>query len=188
MPGRFVHLHALSLDNVPLADRDVLLIHRLKGLRELRLANTGISNEGYVCASHPSRCWIYLPSFPRHRIFHLVALRPSLTHLTLSSNPALTDDAVPALALLDRLRFLALAGTAVAMPGLRHLARASQLVRACALELPPACEQYLDSASFLHLTFQVFSVLWHCARQTCTRATSSHPRRRSSRRHRPYAL
>ncbi|KZV77292.1 hypothetical protein PENSPDRAFT_181372 [Peniophora sp. CONT] len=118
-PGRFAQLHTLRLVRAPLANRDLL---RLQGLplRDLSLRGTGLGDEA---------------------AFHLVALAPTLVRLDLSGNKLLGDDAGVPLAHLVKLEWLSLKGTGLHMRGLRAL---MLLVRTCALEVPRACEVYLD--------------------------------------------
>lgn len=85
-----------------------------------------------------------------HRVFHLIALKLTLTRLDLSDNPCVTDDAVPALNLCinSKLNFLGLVGTSVAMPGLRLMAKLIQREdRIVDVEIPEACESYIDGLS-----------------------------------------
>ena len=77
-------------------------------------------------------------------MFLLVALKPTLSQLYLNQNPAIDDDAIPALIILDRLSVAALSGTSVTMDGMRRLAAAA-LAREQDLYLtvPDECTQYL---------------------------------------------
>lgn len=84
------------------------------------------------------------------RVYHLVALRLTLTHLYLSYNPCISDDAVPALNLCiaSKLRFLGLVGTSIAMLGLRRMAKLIQREeRIIDIEIPEECEKYVDGSS-----------------------------------------
>ena len=81
-------------------------------------------------------------SFIIHRVFYLVALRHTLTTLKLHGNKSVTDDALPALLLLSRLRKLGLRGTTISMTGLRRLITFSDRL---SLAVPADCEAYIDS-------------------------------------------
>ncbi|KAI0064939.1 hypothetical protein BV25DRAFT_210514 [Artomyces pyxidatus] len=122
-PGSFRALTFLLLDNVPLENRDILHIHHLPMLAGLNLCNTGIGDEA---------------------VFHLVALRPTLTTLLLHDNPAITDDATPALSLLNNLALLYLRGTSITMIGLRRLA-SSLADSIFEVDIPVECQYYLDN-------------------------------------------
>ncbi|KAG6844590.1 hypothetical protein H0H93_016438, partial [Arthromyces matolae] len=85
--------------------------------------NTSISNEG-----------IYL----------LVPLKHCLTQLSISSNPMINDDAVPAIILLSKLTFISLHDTGILMSGLRRLACVvNASTRIIEIEIPSACEDYI---------------------------------------------
>lgn len=78
-------------------------------------------------------------------------MRHSLAHLHLEANARIDDDAVPALLVLSRLRFLTLIDTGLRMPGLRRLARALRdQRRAVDVAIPRACEAYVRSACLPH--------------------------------------
>ncbi|KAI0311257.1 hypothetical protein OF83DRAFT_1177766 [Amylostereum chailletii] len=122
IPESFVSLTTLFLDYAALHDRDLLFLHRLPALKRLSMCSTGISNEA---------------------VFYTVALKASLAALVLRDNPGVTDDAAPALSLLTHLSSLSLTGTGLTMHGLRKLVPA--LSRLAHLDIPTACEEYLDS-------------------------------------------
>ena len=86
--------------------------------------------------------------YPPARIFYLVSLRHTLTTLTLRGNRSVTDNALPAILLLARLRMLGLRGTIISMTGLRRLIPFSEYLF---LDVPVDCEAYLDSGS--HIPF-----------------------------------
>ncbi|KAI0050534.1 hypothetical protein FA95DRAFT_606060, partial [Auriscalpium vulgare] len=112
---------------------DLVYIHHLPSLAELNLNNTGIGDEA---------------------AFHLVALRESLTMLVLSNNPMITDDAAPALALLNELGLLHLSGTGITMAGLRRLADAfssSAEAGNFQIAIPADCEDYMDNLHTCYL-------------------------------------
>ncbi|KIK68771.1 hypothetical protein GYMLUDRAFT_215616 [Collybiopsis luxurians FD-317 M1] len=132
-PSSFLFLSELSFSNTHVMDMDLVKLVGLPRLAVLGLVNTGIGDEG---------------------VFHLTALRLTLTHLHLSHNPRITDDAVPALGLCinSRLRYLGLVGTSVAMPGLRRMAKLIQREqRIVDVEIPEECERYIDSIPNLYL-------------------------------------
>ncbi|KAI0246286.1 hypothetical protein BJV78DRAFT_1135488, partial [Lactifluus subvellereus] len=118
-PYCFSSLSILLLEGIPLQDDDLLYIHHLPNLSKLNLNSTGICDVG---------------------VFHLVALRRTLTTLMLRDNPLITNDAVPALLLLSCLQVLGLRGTAVSMTGLRRLTPFSKHL---SLDVPTKCELYL---------------------------------------------
>ncbi|KAI9434400.1 hypothetical protein H4582DRAFT_2112595 [Lactarius indigo] len=117
----FRSLSILVLEDVPLTDDDLLHIHHLPSLEELNLNCTGVCDIG---------------------IFYLVALRRTLTSLTLRGNRSVTDNAFPALLLLSRLRLLGLRGTIISMTGLRRLISFSDYLF---LDVPADCEAYIDT-------------------------------------------
>lgn len=79
-------------------------------------------------------------------IFHLVALKRSLTELDIAFNTDIDDDAIPALILLHKLRFLTILDTHVGMPGLRRFcAAAIKRPHTIELEVPRQCEIYVES-------------------------------------------
>ena len=77
-------------------------------------------------------------------VYHLAALRRTLSELDLSLNATIDDDVAPALLALRKLAFLSLFDTGVRMPGLRRLAGSGRLLN---IEAPRQCEEYLESAS-----------------------------------------
>lgn len=92
--------------------------------------------------------------FASHSIFHLVALKRSLTELDIALNPRVDDDAIPALITLPKLRFVSLFDTSMRMPGFRRLAVAlrSRMDRErIQVEVPRECEEYLESKSLAPL-------------------------------------
>lgn len=90
-----------------------------------------------------------------HSIFHLVALRPTLTTLVINGNLKISDDSIPALMLMDKLRVLCLEDTGVTMVGLRRLAASvrNRLVAAgetgidFSVSVPDSCANYLEGRS-----------------------------------------
>lgn len=88
-------------------------------------------------------------------MFHLVALRPTLTTLLINGNPGISDDAIPALILMDKLWVLGLEDTSVTMVGLRRLT--TSVFNRCtladkagidfSLSVPEGCNAYLDGKS-----------------------------------------
>jgi hypothetical protein len=135
-PHSFQCLTELDLSDVPLSDYDLTHLHHLPRLSTLLLNATGIGNE--ACVSPFLTEQVFLP--PRS-VFHLLALRHTLSFLHLEDNPRITDDAAPALVLLGKLRFLSLVGTGLCMPGLRRFALHTPA--RVALIIPAACEAYL---------------------------------------------
>lgn len=77
---------------------------------------------------------------------HLVALRRTLTHLELSDNDRITDDAIPSFLAMTRLEFLSLKGSNVTVKGLRKLASAMK-ARGGKMKviLPADAEEYFSS-------------------------------------------
>ncbi|TFK50185.1 hypothetical protein OE88DRAFT_1632051, partial [Heliocybe sulcata] len=123
-PNSFARLAIMDLRDTSLQDIDLTYLHHLPLLAVLLLDNTGIGNEA---------------------IFHIVSLRRTLTDIHVRSNPAIDDDAVPALLMLTHLRSLSLYGTSVGMPGLRRFARTiNQEDRHLDIEIPAACEEYIE--------------------------------------------
>ncbi|KAI0069802.1 hypothetical protein K474DRAFT_1693993 [Panus rudis PR-1116 ss-1] len=123
-PNSFIFLNEMNLSGVRLSDTDVLHIHHLPRLSRLWISNTGIGNEA---------------------IFYLVSLKRSLTELDIAFNTGISDDAVPALILMHKLRFLTLLDTSIEMPGLRRLCAAITSRRhLIELEVPRECELYIE--------------------------------------------
>ncbi|KAJ4474802.1 hypothetical protein C8R41DRAFT_774880 [Lentinula lateritia] len=134
-PHSFLFLSELSFNNTPVLDMDLVKLIGLPKLAVLGLKNTGVGDEG---------------------VFHLIALKLTLTRLDLSDNPCVTDDAVPALNLCinSKLNFLGLVGTSVAMPGLRLMAKLIQREdRIVDVEIPEACESYIDDIPNIYLLY-----------------------------------
>ncbi|KAJ3880454.1 hypothetical protein F5051DRAFT_399785 [Lentinula edodes] len=134
-PHSFLFLSELSFNNTPVLDMDLVKLIGLPKLAVLGLKNTGVGDEG---------------------VFHLIALKLTLTRLDLSDNPCVTDDAVPALNLCIncKLNFLGLVGTSVAMPGLRLMAKLIQREdRIVDVEIPEACESYIDDIPNIYLLY-----------------------------------
>ncbi|KAJ3742563.1 hypothetical protein DFH05DRAFT_1501226 [Lentinula detonsa] len=132
-PHSFLFLSELSFSNTPVLDMDLVKLVGLPRLAVLILKNTGICDEG---------------------VFHLTALKLTLTHLDLSQNPCITDDAIPALCLCitSKLRFLGLVGTSIGMPGLRRMAKLIQKEeRIVDVEIPEVCELYIDNIPNIYL-------------------------------------
>ncbi|KAJ4000693.1 hypothetical protein F5050DRAFT_368366 [Lentinula boryana] len=132
-PHSFLFLSELSFSNTPVLDMDLVKLIGLPRLAVLTLKNTGICDEG---------------------VFHLTALKLTLTHLDLSQNPCITDDAIPALCLCitSKLRFLGLVGTSIGMPGLRRMAKLIQKEeRIVDIEIPEVCESYIDDIPNIYL-------------------------------------
>ncbi|KAF9818789.1 hypothetical protein IEO21_02569 [Rhodonia placenta] len=133
-PNSFLFLSELSLSGATLQDYDLTNIHHLPRLSRLWISNTGIGNEG---------------------IFHLVALKRSLTELDIALNPRVDDDAIPALITLPKLRFVSLFDTSMRMPGFRRLAVAlrSRMDRErIQVEVPRECEEYLETCEELSVS------------------------------------
>ncbi|KAG6918415.1 hypothetical protein DXG01_014594 [Tephrocybe rancida] len=128
-PNSFVFVSELCLRDIHIHDFDLTQIQHLPRLSTLLLDNTSISNEA---------------------TFHLVPLKRTLTQLSIGSNPAINDEAVPALLLLSKLTFLSILDTSVLMPGLRRLAGTiHDEQRAIDIEIPSACEEYVRGLSLL---------------------------------------
>jgi hypothetical protein len=66
----------------------------------------------------------------------------------LRGNGSVTDNALPAVLLLSRLRMLGLRGTIISMTGLHRLIPFSEFLF---LDVPADCEAYIDSES--HIPF-----------------------------------
>ena len=80
----------------------------------------------------------------RHRIFLLIPLKRTLVHFSIGKNPAINDDAIPALIMLKNLKLLILQGTQVDMGGLRRLASSIHSEnRKLRIEIPLHCQHYL---------------------------------------------
>ncbi|KAH8101836.1 hypothetical protein BXZ70DRAFT_79817 [Cristinia sonorae] len=123
-PNSFLFLNEMNLSGAKLEDSDLIHIHHLPRLARLWISNTGIGNEA-----------IYL----------LVPLKRSLTELDIAFNPAVTDDAIPALLILHKLRFLTVLNTGIGMPGLRAFCAAIVgRKHSMELEVPRECEIYVE--------------------------------------------
>ncbi|EAU85193.1 hypothetical protein CC1G_06209 [Coprinopsis cinerea okayama7 len=125
-PGSFESLTELSLAGSRINDFDLIHIHRLPKLSALHLNQTSVGNEA---------------------VFLLVPLKRTLTRLSLTGNPAIDDDCVPALLLLTQLSFLSVLDTSIDMAGLRKLAAAANdgHYESIDIEIPTACEAYIDN-------------------------------------------
>ncbi|PPQ74605.1 hypothetical protein CVT24_004194 [Panaeolus cyanescens] len=124
-PQKFLSLTEISLCGLKLDDSDIIYFHHLPRLSIMLLDNTGLGNEG---------------------VFLLVPLKRTLTRLSLSANPHVGDDAVPALLLLRELVYLSIVGTSIEMGGLRRLAKAIHAEnRIMDIEIPAICEAYIDN-------------------------------------------
>ncbi|KAF9487771.1 hypothetical protein BDN71DRAFT_1404307 [Pleurotus eryngii] len=131
-PDAFLFLSELSLNGAQLRDIDILNVHHLPRLSSLFLEETGVGNEA---------------------IFHLTALKRTLAFLSLSRNPAIDDDSVPALLMLTKLEYLCLVGTGVRMPGLRRFANAIwEDDRTIRVDCPTECEKYILRVHTKYLT------------------------------------
>ncbi|KAF8155373.1 hypothetical protein K438DRAFT_357150 [Mycena galopus ATCC 62051] len=130
-PHSFLFLTELSFSGTRVQDADIVHIHHLPRLVTLLLHNTGIGNEA---------------------VFNLLALKRSLLQLSLATNPHIDDDAVPAIILLSKLSFLTILDTAIDMPGIRRLAQTIYTERRVIdIEVPSACERYLDNLGTQYL-------------------------------------
>ncbi|PCH42550.1 hypothetical protein WOLCODRAFT_72130 [Wolfiporia cocos MD-104 SS10] len=132
-PNSFLFLTELCMNNASLKDLDLTYIHHLPRLSRLWISNTGIGNDA---------------------IFHLVALKRTLSELAIEMNPLIDDDAIPALIALPMLWFLSFSDTSIGMPGLRKLAMAMKRRGDYPdLEVPRACEEYINN---LHRKYMLF--------------------------------
>ncbi|KAJ7464597.1 hypothetical protein FB451DRAFT_1561839 [Mycena latifolia] len=130
-PNSFLFLSELSFSGTRVLDHDLVHIQHLPRLAHLLLNNTGIGNEA---------------------IYNLVALRRSLHQLSIATNPHIDDDAVPAILLLSKLTFLTILDTSIDMPGLRRLAQTIfDDRRVIDIEIPSACDHYIDNMSAHYL-------------------------------------
>ncbi|KAG6861623.1 hypothetical protein C0995_014062 [Termitomyces sp. Mi166 len=122
-PNSFLFVSELSLRDTPIDDFDLRHIHHLPRLTTLLLDNTSISNEA---------------------IFLLIPLKHTLTQLSIGSNPAIDDDAMPAIIFLSKLRFLSILDTGVLMQGLRRFAcTIRDEERVIDIEIPSSCMEYI---------------------------------------------
>ncbi|KAJ6489068.1 hypothetical protein C8R45DRAFT_901995 [Mycena sanguinolenta] len=130
-PHSFLFLTELSFSGTRVQDADIVHIHHLPRLSTLLLHNTGIGNEA---------------------VFNLVALKRSLTQLSLATNPHIDDDAIPAIIVLSKLSFLTILDTAIDMPGIRRLAQTIfDEQRVIDIEVPSAAERYIDNLASQYL-------------------------------------
>ncbi|KAJ7239395.1 hypothetical protein B0H12DRAFT_1189995 [Mycena haematopus] len=135
-PHSFLFLTELSFGGTPIQDADIVHIHHLPRLVTLLLHNTGIGNEA---------------------VFNLVALKRTLLQLSLATNPHIDDDAIPAIIMLSKLSFLTILDTAIDMPGIRRLAQVIyDQQRIIDIEVPSACDRYVESASRRVVPFLLF--------------------------------
>jgi len=147
MPGRFKDLTELSF-NGGRFQRDFELVHiqSLRQLKKLSFEATGVGNEAFArsfleTTFHSIVTLVY-------RVFLLVSLKENLETLHLSFNLKIDDDAIPAIILLKELEFLSIYGTSIGMPGLRKLTQTIiEEGRTPAVEIPEACEKYIDSGA-----------------------------------------
>jgi len=85
--------------------------------------------------------------FP-NSVYLLVPLKHTLKRLSLATNPDVTSESTPALLLLAHLEFLSICDTGVDMTGLRLVAKTIlDDNRTIDIEIPYACEEYIDSSS-----------------------------------------
>lgn len=88
--------------------------------------------------------WVRVLTLHLHRIFLLLPLKHTLTQLSIGSNPAIDDDAIPAIICLSKLTFLSILDTGIQMQGLRRLAcTISNEERVIDIEIPSSCMDYL---------------------------------------------
>lgn len=93
------HIFAVSLENKPVEDASLALLHSFPKLQSLSLAHTRITDEG----------------------LREVATLSTLEHLDLSGDPGVTDAGLNHLAALPRLQMLTLSGTRVTDGGVQKL-------------------------------------------------------------------
>ncbi|KAL5526565.1 hypothetical protein ACEPAF_8289 [Sanghuangporus sanghuang] len=122
-PSGFLFLRSIVLSDVPLCDDDLACLSRLQSLESLFLDDTQIGDVA---------------------IMHLIGLRRVLSHLELSWNERITDNAIPTLCRFPSLSFLSLKGTRVTIKGLRKLAyHAEDRDKKISIILPSDCEEYM---------------------------------------------
>ncbi|KAF7335460.1 hypothetical protein MVEN_02199300 [Mycena venus] len=130
-PYSFLFLTELSFNGTRVQDADIVHIHHLPRLMTLSLNNTGIGNEA---------------------IFNLMALKRSLTQLSIATNPHIDDDAIPAIIMLFKLSFLTILDTSIDMPGIRRLAQTIfDEQRVIDIEIPSACDRYVENLASQYL-------------------------------------
>jgi len=119
-------LELLSLDECSITDNGVREIAKVPTLRSLSLvACHGITDTSFIyigrmrSLQYLDICW-FLPKITGRNIEHLSAL-PNLATLHLVDCPAMSDDAVEALASLKQLDTLDIRGTAISEDGRRRL-------------------------------------------------------------------
>ncbi|KDQ58982.1 hypothetical protein JAAARDRAFT_127677, partial [Jaapia argillacea MUCL 33604] len=125
MPNSFRFVTEIKLCDTPMKDLDLIHLHHLPRLSQLCLDNTTIGNEA---------------------IFHLVSLRRTLKDLSISENPCIDNDAVPALLLLSKLCKLNILDTCIGMQGLRRFAKTiNDEDREIDIILPYRCADYIEN-------------------------------------------
>ena len=145
-PSGFLSLRSIVLSDVPLCDDDLMCLRSLQSLESLFLDDTQIGDIAYVTRTNVSAC----SSNAVKRVMHLIGLRRTLSHLELSWNDRITDDAIPTLCQILCLSFLSLKGTRVTMKGLRKLAcHAKDSDKTISAIFPSECEEYIRSKSIL---------------------------------------
>lgn len=144
-PLSFLSLRSIVLSDVPLCDDDLMCLRSLQSLESLFLDDTQIGDIAYVTRTNVSAC----SPDAVNRVMHLIGLRRTLSHLELSWNDRITDDAIPTLCQILCLSFLSLKGTRVTMNGLRKLAcHAKNSDKKTSVIFPSECEEYVCSESF----------------------------------------
>ncbi|KAL5525781.1 hypothetical protein ACEPAG_7118 [Sanghuangporus baumii] len=122
-PSGFLFLRSIVLSDVPLCDDDLACLSGLQSLESLFLDDTHIGDIA---------------------VMHLISLRRVLSHLELSWNDGITDNAVPTLCQFPSLSFLSLKGTRVTIKGLRKLAYYSKdRDKKFSIIVPSDCEEYM---------------------------------------------
>ncbi|KAF5359395.1 hypothetical protein D9756_002912 [Leucocoprinus leucothites] len=128
--GTFKCLVKLSCDNAPLKDDNIVNLHGLP-LQELSLNGTSLSNAA---------------------IFVLIPLRNTLIRFSISGNPAINNDVIPALMMFLNLKLLVLRGTHIEIEGLRRFAENIHSEnRRLKVEIPLHCRYYLDHMRHYYL-------------------------------------
>ncbi|KAL5504144.1 hypothetical protein ACEPAH_8217 [Sanghuangporus vaninii] len=122
-PSGFLFLRSIVLSDVPLRDDDLAYLSHLQSLESLFLDDTQIGDIA---------------------VMHLISLRRVLSHLELSWNERITDNAIPTLCQFPSLSFLSLKGTRVNIKGLRKLAyHVKDRDKKISIILPSDCEEYM---------------------------------------------